>query len=123
MVLWTHSGLLFLLTSLGNAALMQAEAADSARESEELRQQLGSDAQHADALAAAQTQVHDLKQHVSQLETAVQQENSRAQEALQVCPSALRFNGDRRMSFTLEGSHPDMVVKRMQMSFQQRTVQ
>jgi len=95
---------------------MQAEAADRARESEELRQQLGSNAQHADALAAAQSQVHDLEQHVRQLETAVQQENSRAQEALQVCPNALICNGNRQVSFNLEGSHPDMVVRRMQMS-------
>lgn len=65
--------------------MLQVEAADRAREAEELRQQLSSGAQHADALAAAQSQVHDLEQQLSQVQAALQQETSRAQEALQVC--------------------------------------
>ena len=68
-------------------AFVQAEAAERTREAEELRQQLSSGAQHADALAAAQSQVHDLEQQLGQVQAALQQETSTAQQALQVCPS------------------------------------
>ena len=66
-------------------ACVQAEAAERGREAEELRQQLSSGAQHADALAAAQSQVHELEQQLGQVQAALQQESSTAQQALQVC--------------------------------------
>ena len=66
-----------------DAVAMQADAAERAREAEELRQQLSSGAQHADALATAQSRTHDLEQQLKQLQAALQQENGRAQEALQ----------------------------------------
>ena len=65
--------------------MMQADAAYKAQEAEELQRQLGSGAQDAEALAAAQSQVHGLQQQAQQLQTALQLETSRAEEALQVC--------------------------------------
>ena len=88
---------------------MKAEAADRAREAEELRQQLSSGAQHADALAAAQSQVHDLEQQLSQVQGALQQEASRAQEALQVC-SAICHLLQIYMPVIKEGICPLMAV-------------
>ena len=65
--------------------MMQADATYKAQEAEELRRQLGSGAESAEALAAAQSQVHGLQEQVLQLQAALQHETSRAEEALQVC--------------------------------------
>ena len=63
---------------------MQADAAYKAQEAEELQRQLGSGAESAEALAAAQSEVHGLQGQVQQLQAALQHETSRAEEALQV---------------------------------------
>ena len=91
--------------------LVKVEAADRAREAEELRQQLSGGAQHADALAAAQSQVHDLEQQLSQVQAALQQEASRAQEALQVCSASWRLlrnihASDQRGNLSPRGGPP-----------------
>ena len=65
--------------------MMQADAAYKAQEAEELQRQLGNGAESAEALAAAQSQVHGLQQQAQQLQSALQHETSRAEEALQVC--------------------------------------
>ena len=91
---------------------MQAEAAERGREAEELRQQLSSGTQHADALAAAQSQAHDLEQQLSQLQAALQQEASTAQQALQVCPSLHRddFQGQHATGLVMEDFSALMMV-------------
>lgn len=65
-------------------ATVQANTAERAREAEELRQQLSSGPQHAEALSAARSRQLELEQQIDQLKAALQQEASNAQTTLEV---------------------------------------
>ena len=105
-------------SSLANhQAMMQADAAYKAQEAEELQRKLGNGAESAEALAAAQSQVHGLQEQVQQLQAALQRETSRAQEALQVCAtncSGRHIGGDNgcmplNPMLRIDATHPSAI--------------